>query len=140
MKINTTRWSPDTCKCVIEYDWDVDLPADQRIHTPSNIVKDCPEHSGLTVGNLYTKILDENQRKNKFYGEIIKLANVGEDVTQEDGTVVRQMKRGISFNFNFDINRVLEVSVIGVNLTPPQKAALQTFADNIFGIGKVRVL
>lgn len=139
VKINTTTWHPDTCKCVIEYSWDGDLPVEQRVHTYSNTIKDCPEHSGL--GNtIYDVILAENQRKNEFYGELIKLDSVGEDVIQDDGSTVRQLQKGVRYDWQFDVDRNLEVMVLGATLTTKEKADLQIVADSKLGTGTVKVL
>ena len=139
VKTNITRWHPDTCKCVIEYSWDEDLPAEQRIHTYFSTIKDCPEHSGL--GNtIYDVITEESQRKNKVYGELIKLADVGEDVLNESGDTVRQIKKGLTYDWNFDIARNLEVRVLGLNLKIADKNAIQSFCDFTFGTNKVKVL
>lgn len=139
VKMNTTTWHPDTCKCVIQYTWDSDLPVEQRVHTYSNTIKDCPEHSGL--GNtIYDVILDENQRKNKVYGELIKISGIGEDVIQDDGTTVKQLVKGVTYDWQFDVDRNLEVMVIGANLKVGDKNILQSFADSAFGTGKVKVL
>lgn len=29
-----TTWSPDTCECTLHYEWDSDLSAEDRVHTP----------------------------------------------------------------------------------------------------------
>ncbi len=46
--IRTTRWSPATCACVIEYTWDDAVSEDKRTHTVSNVLNRCaeahPEH------------------------------------------------------------------------------------------------
>ena len=39
-----TTWHPDTCKCVITYAWDSDVPADVREHTFVS-VKPCAVHA-----------------------------------------------------------------------------------------------
>ncbi len=47
MKIQRTRWKPDTCGCIVEYTWDSDLPEDKRVHTVHS-VNTCKEHKLLT--------------------------------------------------------------------------------------------
>lgn len=32
MPFRTTRWEPDTCDCVVEYDWDDAVSQDTRVH------------------------------------------------------------------------------------------------------------
>jgi len=134
-----TRWSPDTCGCVIEYSWDADLPDESRVHTYSSTIKDCPEHSGLGSA-IYNVILDENQRKNKVHGELLKINAISEDKIQDNGSTIRQLKAGIVYNWNFDIDRNLEVQILGATLSVAEKAALQAICDSTFGVNKVKVL
>lgn len=138
-KIQITRWSPDTCKCIIDYQWDSDIPIEQRVHTYSKTIKDCPEHSSLG-STIFDVILEENQRKNKLYSELIKLDSIGEDVVQEDGSIIRQLKKGIRYDWQFDQNRKLEVMVLGTTLSQKDKDDLQTISDSKLGSGKIKVL
>lgn len=43
MAKHLTRWRPDTCGCVIEYEWDSDDAEETRVHTPVKIDA-CPDH------------------------------------------------------------------------------------------------
>jgi hypothetical protein len=74
MGIQKTLWSPDTCECQIEYQWDDSVPQDQRVHTISKIVKSCQIHShhGSDKESHYADVLSENQSKNKAIGLLIK--------------------------------------------------------------------
>jgi hypothetical protein len=65
-----TRWSPDTCDCVIEYSWDDAVPQEQRVHTVSRIVQKCSTHAklGLSDAHHFAHVLAENQRKNQASG------------------------------------------------------------------------
>ena len=73
MTIQKTLWSPDTCGCQIEYEWDDTVPQDQRTHTVSLIVKACPIHSHHTdISTHYDDVLGENQSKNKAIGLLVK--------------------------------------------------------------------
>ena len=47
MTIQTTQWSPDTCGCSFEYEWDDEEPQDKRQHHFKNVVKECVSHSHL---------------------------------------------------------------------------------------------
>ena len=69
--IQTTRWSPDTCKCVIEMNWDDAVSEDQRQHTLKEIKK-CPAHFGISDVQAYKDVLDENQSKNRAIGLMLK--------------------------------------------------------------------
>ena len=73
MTIQITRWSPDTCGCQIDYQWDDTVPQDERVHTVSNIVKACPIHAGqLSKESHYAEVVNENQSKNKAIGLILQ--------------------------------------------------------------------
>ena len=39
MTVKTTRWSPDTCGCVLEYSWDDALPQEARVHVYADTVR-----------------------------------------------------------------------------------------------------
>lgn len=123
MAIQTTRWSPDTCACVHEYQWDDSVPADQRVHTAGNVINQCVFHTGLSAAAHFAKLQDENPRKNNIVGTI--LAQVA-SLTLDDIT------------WSFDGNRVLDISC--PKLTTPQKNTLQTAANTRFGTGKVLFL
>lgn len=138
MRLVTNRWQPDTCDCIIEFEFDADEPEATRTHTGKTIVKDCPEHSGLgTPQSFFNAILDENQRKNIVRKDLI------DNFTQLQGTDDKGniiLKNGISINFYFtgqDDSRVLHISVSGYTLTTQQKTTIQNIADSRFGIGKV---
>lgn len=71
--IQKTLWSPDTCGCQIEYQWDDSVPQDQRVHSVGTIVKACPVHQHHTNKEAhYQDVLDENQSKNKAIGLLLK--------------------------------------------------------------------
>jgi len=81
--MNVTRWSPDTCGCVLEYEWDKTVPAESRVHTFNNLVKKCSDHGSIPVAkDLYDVVLGENQMKNLIFAELQKEKpdiNTGED-------------------------------------------------------------
>jgi hypothetical protein len=65
MAIKTTRYSPDTCECVLEYTWDDTVAEENRTHTLSNFINRCSAHSSLSSDNdRWNTIFDENPRKN----------------------------------------------------------------------------
>lgn len=78
MVIKITRWSPDTCGCTIDYEWDTEVPASERIHTLKEFIKICNKHrpsNTISSNNitesvhqhsitLYEQVVEENRRKN----------------------------------------------------------------------------
>jgi hypothetical protein len=136
MTINTTRWSPDTCTCVVEYSWDTEVLAEQRTHELTSIEK-CPVHSSLTDSQAYLAVTEENPRKNASLSSALENGPAAlYDVVE--GT--RQLKGNISYNFSWSgiaPDRVLTISFTGITLTQNQKNAIQNFLNNRFGVGKV---
>ena len=92
---HTTRWSPDTCKCVLEYTWDDAQDENSRVHTPSNVIKACSFHIGLSLADHYKAVKGENMRKNILHGKILGgVPSVAQDVIQVDGSVIKEFKPG----------------------------------------------
>jgi len=139
MVINTTRYSPDTCDCVIEYTWDSTQSESTRVHTLSNYVHKCTAHSGLaTDTDRWNTVFEENPRKNQALQNI--LDNSPTTALYDIVSGNRQLKANIGFNFSFSgiaPNRVLTVSFTGITLTTNQKNTLQSFLNTRFGVGKV---
>jgi len=126
-----TRWSPDTCSCVIEYDDDIIL---------TNVVNRCPFHSGLAADTaVFNTLMDENPRKNKAYQAILDNGpNTIYDL-QADGN--RTIKNGITISWAWSgtaPNRVLTLTLTGggITLTTAQKNAINSRLNTLFGTGK----
>ena len=132
--IKTTTWSPDTCGCRIEYDWDTEVSQASRKHTLKQFVKRCPAHNTGTEADAYVAVVDENTRKNILRGAILK--DFPElVVTDGDGNV--DFKAGVTFGWAFDDQRRLVVTLTDV--AGPVRVNIQTLADTTFGAGKVIV-
>jgi len=137
MAIRTTRWSPDTCTCVIDYTWDDTTSETNRVHTLSTITK-CPAHIAQTDSTAYSTVLDENPRKNIALENILSSSPTTALYDTVNGT--RQFKQGINVNFSWSgtaPNRVLTLTITGISLTTPQKNTLQTALNTRLGSGKV---
>jgi len=91
-----TTWSPDTCDCVINYEWDDTTPEDTRTHTVSSVVKKCSFHEGLNLSANYDAILEENTRKNLAIKK------------------VKEIHPTADVKFSLDSNRDVTLSVKGV--------------------------
>jgi len=140
MVLNITRWSPDTCDCVIEYSWDTTEPEAIRTHTLSNFINVCSFHQSLADNTTrWNTVLEENPRKNIAHQLILDNGPTGlSDLI--DGT--RQLKNGITINKSWSgtaPNRVLTITVSGFSLTQNQKNAIQAFLNTRFGAGKVLI-
>lgn len=126
--IRTTRWSPDTCGCVIEYEWDDTLPQEARKHDFKNVITRCSEHSGLGKDKAhFDHVLSENQAKNRVFAEALKnpkLGKIQKNDNNEDFTVLAD---GVKFEWSFvgkDGDRKLSVAFPGSSLTAAEKSAL----------------
>lgn len=60
-----TRWHPDTCACVIEYE-NPDAPG------TIVVVSRCPKHAGLDGAALFAALRDHNGIKNQVAGALIE--------------------------------------------------------------------
>ena len=146
--IRTTRWSPDTCGCILEYSWDDAQAENVRVHTPSSIVKACPAHLATAANAVahYNDVLGENLRKNQAFDVARAALNIQEPSQTElaeaglgvvSPNLLAYRKLLGSFGFSFDAQRKLHVTVSGLlSLTAAQKANFQTALDTKFGAGK----
>lgn len=99
--MKVTRWSPDTCRCVFEYEWDETTKEDNRTHTLKTVVNRCSEHA-LADQALFDAVIDENKTKNAVVTEIISLTTL----TPED------------IIFSYTLDRKLEIALLkeaGIN-------------------------
>ena len=118
-----TRWSPDTCSCVIDY-------TDDGNFTLVAIVSLGDEHSGLSDDETYAAVKDENTKKNKM----LSLASaLSVSITPSVFT------SSVSWSFSGSgKTRVLTID-FGPQLSSLQKTTLQTTCDTQFGVGAVVV-
>ena len=131
-------WEPNTCKCVLKYNIELDDPQ-PRPRYNIQIMVNCPEHSGITDPTIfYNTMLSENQRWNKIIGRLKDqfpqlFDNIDGVMTLKIGLV------GISWTGS-DTTRVLVLDLSATTLTTNQKTAVQTWADTNIGVGKVLVV
>ena len=124
--IKTTRWHPDTCDCIIEYDWDTDQPEDSRTHTVKRVVRACAAHQAHPNKETHhATVLDENVRKNKVHGILLQ------QFPELEG-------RKDDIKFSFDQSRKLKVEVKGMKKA--DKDLVKALADTSFGNGKVELV
>jgi len=62
--IKITRWSPDTCDCVIDYVWSEKHPDDERVHRPCQVIKACPLHAHhVSVDDHHDALIEHNRKR-----------------------------------------------------------------------------
>ena len=126
MAIQINEWRPDTCTCIIEFQFEDALPQEQRIHTVHRIVTRGKEHETvLTAEVLYQATLDENRRKN---GTL-------EILTTEDSSL-----EGSKIQWSFTAGRTLEIRFVDVQISNKTKTDVQELCDTEFGLGKVVII
>jgi hypothetical protein len=141
--LNTTRWSPDTCDCVLEYEWDDAVPSnDQIVINYKTIVKQCVNHQHLTGNNKkdnYDTVFEENKRKNGTIAELItRMQSDFGETDPQTGAIT--LKRGITVSWAWSgtaPNRVMTLTIKGISLTQNKLNQAKTFLDTKFGTGKV---
>ncbi len=115
------RWSPDTCKCVFDFDPD---PNDDSNQILTEVINRCSDHDGLNGNALHQTVLKgENQAKNKLHAKLLQIEEMAEDVVKDDGSIIRQFKKGVSFDWSFsgkDDARSITIITKGYKLTPQQ--------------------
>jgi hypothetical protein len=142
------RWSPDSCGCVIDIEWDDSVPVEQRSHVAKNIVSRCPAHQQghfTDHHEHYDIILKENQRKNNMHKHFMEqfphlTEEVPEDVTE--GHILtdnisaeeppkekaRRLKKGVKYIYSWTgegKDRVLQVKFQGADLKDNEKKILK---------------
>lgn len=148
MAKHITTWKPDTCDCIIHYEWDDSVPAEERVHTPVESVTThdgrviprhvCAVHAG-TIENAgkevehHDKIKEENTRKNQVLGHILENSpDLTELVQKEDGSMVKEFKKGLAPEWSFDASRNLKVSLKGNILKKSDKDTLKGAVEATF--------
>lgn len=92
-----TNWSPDSCGCIVEYSWDRDTDETNRVHTFHGHSRRCHDHEHLWNEDVYTTVLEENQRKNITLQHAAEYTPLGE--VNKQGK--RQMRKDVGHNFFF---------------------------------------
>ncbi len=104
------------------YSWDDELPEDQRVHTLDSISK-CEFHQALSDSEAYDSVLKENQIKNNVLGHVQENYPDLVDV-KSDGS--KELKLGYAYDWSFDVDRILQAEIIGVD-----KATAQAISDSV---------
>lgn len=118
--IKTIRWSPDTCECVIDFEYDTENP--NVPHTGKEVVKACHAHQDSKDDPFdhHCLILEENQMKNKAVNKL------------------KEMHGSKDVSFVFDEDRKLIIEVEGISNL--QKESSNSEIEKIVGEGKAEVI
>lgn len=135
MVLKRTRWTFDTCDCIITYEWD-DNGNDQekKVHTLYGVNRICDAHkivhNTLGATELFNKTREENTRKNKVLKCLIESSNdLGKTETDKAGNIIVVVKPNLDFEYEFtgsplDVGgRTLEVKFKDVNTGTSVKPA-----------------
>lgn len=68
MATRVTRWSPDTCGCVLEYEWDDAVDVDARVHVPCAPVSVCSTHA--VEADPHAAAEADNKIKNQLVAQL----------------------------------------------------------------------
>lgn len=101
--MNTTRWSPDTCKCIVEHDWTwIDPIKKEGVNSIGlRIVAPCESHQSHTGDDILT----ENQTKNLVIKHILENVSDLTDVDEKGNKIIKEGK----MSYFFDEDRKLNV-------------------------------
>jgi hypothetical protein len=168
MGIHRTLWSPDTCDCSIEYEWNDSVPSERMVHTVYKVHKVCEAHQHKSIldrHDHYKTILEENQRKNVILAQfmddfpehteevepeigggtiqevdnITKLSKLSTETTKP----TKRLKSNIKFLYGWTgegKNRVLHVKFHGADLSDNKKKSFTDSTYKKLGHKKVNVV
>ena len=102
--MKVTRWSPDTCDCIVEYEWDEKIPLEDRTLALSAIKRKCPAHASLSDEAVYAAVSEENPRKNRALGLIANIA-------LPQGSDDEKAHFGMECLWSFGPDRLLKIEV-----------------------------
>jgi hypothetical protein len=161
MAKNVTRWSPDTCGCVIEYETDDTETDESKKHVHHATIKSCPAHSKHHGKPEHlTIVFEENRRKNNVLAQAAEVAGVDLGPTKDkvknksalkafdseaeklgwekmilDGMQIQAQQFVSDYKYSFDTDRKLHVS--HSSLKDTHKVDLQNMTNLKHGNNKV---
>lgn len=142
MAVHVTQWRPDTCGCVLEYEWDDEVEPDERLHTVrTHDDSACPRHKTLKMKKsaAFDHVLEENQRKNRVHAELVEHAAEHQpELVRLDADNTPSDLRPDAFKFSYDDDGVLHVELNDHSSTA--KASARKVLKQKFGDAKVRVV
>ena len=142
--MKVTTWSPDTCECTIDYEWDETLAGEDRTHAYNRTRTTCQDHTGVTKSELLDTLNSENQRKNITKEWVLQnIPDVKRTIVdQTTGDSTEDFKSGMEFEWSFTgkgKNRILHAGIKGKALSELEKTSIQDYGNSEFGTNKVMV-
>ena len=133
--IKTTQWSPDTCECKLEYEWDTEDTKPNKTFTGRNVINACSRHAGGSPNSVFGKVLADNNAKNNT----IKVLTANFPVltkTDDEGNVkIRQD----AFSYVLREDRVYEITISDLN--SEEKIQAQSLINDELGdVDKVIIM
>ena len=118
---HTTRWQPDTCECIVDYEWDD--AEEPRVHRITNVIRQCPLHEKLgKIEDIFSGVVDDNRLKNIVVNKVAELISTKvEDIP-----------------FSFDEKRQLHLA-LDSKTSHLEKSSIQSVIDTLVGETKVKV-
>lgn len=141
MTTGTTRWSFDTCGCVVLQNYDYDVSDQDPVSITFETI--CSLHQGIPDHPTRYDVVanKENRPRMNALRELLNNGPASVVDTLPDGT--KQLKQGLDVSFSFSgtvPNRLINIILTGIVLTAQQKTAFQTRLDNLFGAGKITLV
>lgn len=122
MALKTNIWKPDTCNCIVEYEFDDSLSIDQVTHTIKNSISKCSIHTDEpTLQDHWNALRNENPKKNRAWRLLLNNAPPEMIKTNDEGEI--EFKRNIIITWMWSgtrPNRVLTINLKGYTLTQAQ--------------------
>ena len=133
MALKRTRWSPDTCECVLEYEWDDEEPEDKRGHNFAETISACSVHDDKKNKAAHlTAVIGENRRKNEAVAAAVKaLPKLQADT---EGAI----NPDVVPKFKFDADRNVEIWFEGVEVTEVDKGLMRAAVAKVSPKARVR--
>lgn len=105
------RWKPDTCGCILEYEFDSETPQEERKYTVVSSSA-CQTHGHLSEDKdaCFAEVQIENRAKNVALGHVFEATPEEHKITTiKDGVEYKDFKQ--QPRWSFDDQRVLTITV-----------------------------
>lgn len=120
-----TRWRPDTCSCVLELEWDDEVPEAEREHTAVKVERcGVHQHDGEPHQAVFETVLTENRQKNEVHQHLIQTAD--ESLVEVGERGARRLKYEPCFTFDQDRNLQVAFAEAPAEALDAIRAALET--------------